>query len=221
MSLLREQQIRLPRRRQIRHPIPSIKHRRSRLIRMLLKVLRIRSNSQRLVMSEVTLVMELDLPPSFLFNLLRRPMRDFVAHDFDVVAFWPDEVDEQSADDGRHAGGEDDDGDAGVAGPFVEVVEVGVEFYVGAEGLDAFGEGRFDAVHHGAEGVPATYNTSDHGNFFFFPRPSLSGAEIDRTEKCLSHPEHPCCLACEDARQIQGCPSEGYNERKRLGSGRL
>lgn len=120
---------------------------------MRLEIFSIRPYRQAFIMPKTTIIMELDVPASFLLFRLRRHVYDLVAYDLDVVGFRPDELYEESADDGRHAGGEDYDGDVGFARPFVEGGEVRVEFYVLGEELDTLREGRGDAVDHFLEGV--------------------------------------------------------------------
>lgn len=70
---------------------------------MLLEVLGVGSDGERLVVSEAAIVVELDLPAAFFFLLLWGPVRDVVAHDLNVVAFWTDQMDQESSDDWCHA----------------------------------------------------------------------------------------------------------------------
>lgn len=100
---------------------------------MFLEVLGVGSDRQRFVMPEVTFIMELDLPAALLFLLLRGPVLDLVAHNLNIIAFWTDQMNEQSPDDWCHARGEDNDWDTGLSRPLVEVVEIWVELDVVAK----------------------------------------------------------------------------------------
>lgn len=143
MPILRKKQIRLPRRRQITNPITTIEQ----LGPLALGLLVIRLDRQTLIVTKVGVIAVDDVPGPVLVDL------DVVGDDLDVRRGGADEVGEQSADDGLHAGGDDDDGDVLRTAPGVEGGEAGVEFDVFAEELDAFGEGEVDAVEHVLEGV--------------------------------------------------------------------
>lgn len=150
MSNLRKQQIRLLRRTQITHTISTIKQHGPVLIRQVL----IRLNCQTLIMSKVAIIMVDNLPAlAVLVDL------DLVAYDGDLVRRGADKVRQQCADDGLHPAREHNHGDVLRQTPRVEGAEARVELDVGAEQLDAFGEGLVgrDGLEHLAEGVAEGY----------------------------------------------------------------
>ena len=203
VPLLGKKQIGFPCCRQIGYTVSGIEHGWSWLVGMLLEILGVGPDGQRLVVSEATFIMELDLPAAFLFFLLRGPILDLVAYDFDVIPFWTDQMDQERPDDWCHARREDYDWDTVLSRPLVEVVEIGVELNVVAEFSDALRKGCFDALHHGPEGISAAVI-----------RPSNNSHPIRkshcRTEKCLFLLGHPYCPAGEGPHQSQGYPSEGH-----------
>jgi hypothetical protein len=96
----------------------------------------------------------LNLPATFLVNRLVATGHGLVADDIDLVAVWTDELLQNAADDGCHAGGDDDGGNAVRQRPLEVLVEVRVESDVLDEVVDALREGTGDGVHHLAESIP-------------------------------------------------------------------
>ena len=113
----------------------------------------------RLTMTETTVIMELDLPSILLVHCLRRSVHDLITDNLDVVSFWPDQMDKQASDYGRHAGAEDNDRHFVLSRPLVECLESWIELNVLAEELNAFWEWGWDAVDHLLERV----STLDQG----------------------------------------------------------
>jgi len=99
--------------------------------------------------------MELNLPTAFLVLGLARSILHIIGHNFDIVGFWSDKVDKESANDRDHSGGEDNYRHVVLLGPLVEVFERKVELDVITEGLNAIGERCLDTVKHFREGISA------------------------------------------------------------------
>jgi hypothetical protein len=95
--------------------------------------------------------MVLNPPTALLINLLIATGHSLVANNIDLVAVRADEFLQDAADDGRHAGGDDDGGDVVCQRPLEVLVEVRVEGDVLDQVVDALGEGAGDGVHHFAE----------------------------------------------------------------------
>lgn len=113
------------------------------------------ADGEALVVAVGAVVVVLDGPAAAEVEVVERRLGDGrVGHDLDLAAFAvAEEVLEEGADDGHHAGGEDDDGDLVLERPVVEGGEAGVEFDVLAEDGDGFGEAEAPAVDHGLEAV--------------------------------------------------------------------
>lgn len=99
-------------------------------------------------MAETAVVMELDLPSILLVLGLWRPVYDLIAHNLDVVGFWPDEVDKQASNNGRHARTKDNDRYLVLPRPLIERFKPWIKLDVLAEQLNAFWERGWDAVNH-------------------------------------------------------------------------
>lgn len=99
------------------------------------------------------IIVILNLPTALLINLLVTAGHGLVADDVDFVAVRADEFLQNAADDGRHAGGNDDGGDLVGQRPLEVLVEVRVEGDVFHQVVDALREGARDRVHHFAECV--------------------------------------------------------------------
>jgi hypothetical protein len=96
----------------------------------------------------------LNLPATLLIDGLVATGHGLVADDIDLVAVRADELLQDAADDGRHAGRDDDSRDVVSQRPLEVLVEVRVEGDVFDQVVDALGEGAGDRVHHFAESVP-------------------------------------------------------------------
>jgi len=101
--------------------------------------------------SNSPIIMVLNPPTTLLVERLAVTGHGLVADDVDLVAVGADELLQNAADDGRHAGGDDDGGDVVRQRPLEVLVEVRVEGDVLDEVVDALGEGAGDGVHHFAE----------------------------------------------------------------------
>jgi len=97
------------------------------------------------------LIMVLNPPTALLINLLIATGHSLVANNIDLVAVRADELLQNAADDGCHAGRDDDGGDVMRQRPLEVLVEVRVEGDVLDEVVDALWEGAGDGVHHFAE----------------------------------------------------------------------
>ena len=98
-------------------------------------------------MPEIALIPIHNLPAPVLLDV------HLVTYNLDFVCRGADEVCEERADEGFHAGGDDDYGDGFGAAPFVEGFEARVEDDVFAEEGDAVGDGEGDGVEHVFEGI--------------------------------------------------------------------
>ena len=99
------------------------------------------------------LIVVLNPPTTLLVDSLVATGHGLVADDVDFVEVGADELLQNAADDGRHAGGDDDGGDVVRQRPLEVLVEVRVEGDVLDQVVDALGEGAGDRVHHFAEGI--------------------------------------------------------------------
>lgn len=104
-------------------------------------------------MTKAAIIVELDLPASFLILRLRRPVDALIADNLNVIGFRTDKVHKKGPNDWRHAGRKNNDWNAICSGPLVEVTEVRIKLDVFAKKLDAFREGVLDAIHHLSKGV--------------------------------------------------------------------
>lgn len=102
----------------------------------------------------VPVIVVLDLPAAFLIDGLVATGHGLVADDVNLVAVRADELLQDAADDGRHAGRDDDGRDVVGQRPLEVFVEVRVEGDVLHQVVDALREGARDRVHHLAESVP-------------------------------------------------------------------
>jgi hypothetical protein len=155
MPLLRKQQIRLSRRTQIAHSIPSIQQRRLLAPRHLRNRLCVRPDGQTLIMPEPAVVMIRDRPPTFRIQIThRRLLHRLVRHDLDLLPLLlAQQMLQQCADDGHHPRRQHNYGDIVLDAPIVEGGEVWVQLDVLAEDGYAVPEGELPALEHGAEGV--------------------------------------------------------------------
>ena len=99
-------------------------------------------------------IVVLDLPSTLLIDGLVTTRHGLVADNVDLVAIWADELLQDAADDGRHAGRDDDGRDVVGQCPLEVLVEVWVEGDVLDQVVDALRERASDRVHHLAESVP-------------------------------------------------------------------
>ena len=90
------------------------------------------------------IVVVLNLPTAFLVNSLIATRHGLVADNVDLVAVRTDELLQNAADDGRHAGRDDDGRDVVGQGPLEVLVEVRVEGDVLNQVVDALREGARD-----------------------------------------------------------------------------
>ena len=97
--------------------------------------------------------MVLNLPATLLIDGLVATGHSLVADDVDLVAVRADELLQDAANDGRHAGRDDDSRDVVGQRPLEVLVEVRVEGDVLDQVVDALGEGAGDRGHHFAEGI--------------------------------------------------------------------
>jgi len=104
-----------------------------------------------LAIIDAPLIMVLNPPTTLLINTLVATRHSLVADNIDLVTVRADELLQDAADDGRHAGGDDDGGDVVRQRPLEVLVEVRVEGDVLDEVVDALWEGAGDGVHHFAE----------------------------------------------------------------------
>ena len=104
-------------------------------------------------MDNSPLIVVLDPPTTLLVDSLIATRHGLVADDVDLVAVGADELLQDAADDGCHAGGDDDGGNVVRQRPLEVLVEVRVEGDVLDQVVDALGEGAGDRVHHFAEGI--------------------------------------------------------------------
>jgi hypothetical protein len=98
-------------------------------------------------------IVVLNLPAALLIDSLVATGHGLVADDVDLVAVRANELLQDAADDGRHAGRDDDGRDVVGQRPLEVLVEVRVEGDVLDEVVDALGEGTGDRVHHLAERI--------------------------------------------------------------------
>lgn len=101
----------------------------------------------------IPVIVVLNLPATLLIDGLVATGHSLVADDVDLVAVRADELLQDAADDGRHAGRDDDSRDVVGQRPLEVLVEVRVEGDVFDQVVDALGEGAGDRVHHFAEGI--------------------------------------------------------------------
>ena len=101
----------------------------------------------------IPVIVVLNLPATLLIDGLVATGHSLVADDVDLVAVRADELLQDAADDGRHAGRDDDSRDVVGQRPLEVLVEVRVEGDVLDQVVDALGEGAGDRVHHFAEGI--------------------------------------------------------------------
>ena len=116
-------------------------------------MLNIRPDGQALVMPKIALIVEANLPSSFLLLCFGRSVGDFVAHNLDLACFGSYKLDQECTDDRSHPTTQDDDRDAHMTRPPVEVTEEWVKLDVLAKEADALWKRRGHRIHHGLEGV--------------------------------------------------------------------
>jgi hypothetical protein len=155
MPLLRKQQIRLSRRTQIAHPIPSIQQRRLLAPRHLRNRLCVRPDRQTLVMPEPAVVMIRDRPPTLHIQIIhRRLLHRHVRHNLDPLPLLlAKQMLQQRTDYGHHPRRQHDHRHIVLDAPLVEGGEVRIQLDVLAEDGYTFPEGELPALKHGAEGV--------------------------------------------------------------------
>lgn len=106
-------------------------------------------------MAEITIIVELDLPPTFFILRHARAIDHVVADNLNVIAVRTDQMHEEGANDGGHARRKHNDRDIVFPRPFVKIAEGWVQGDFFAKNLDAFVEGGFDAISHVFEPITA------------------------------------------------------------------
>ena len=145
---LGEQQVRLAGGRQVGDAVASVEHDGA------LGEGGVGANLERLVVAVLAVVVVGNVPAAVVVDGLAGAGLDVVADDLHVGdGVFADEVGEQGADDGLHAAAQHNDGDVVGAAPVEEVLELGVELYVGQQRAQALVKGRLHAVEHLLEGV--------------------------------------------------------------------
>lgn len=104
---------------------------------------------------DLPVVVVLDLPATLLVDGLVATGNSLVADNVNLVAVRADELLQDTANDGCHAGGDNNGGDVVRQGPLEVLVEVRVESDVFHEVVDTLREGAGDGVHHLTESIPA------------------------------------------------------------------
>lgn len=112
-----------------------------------------RNNVDQKTKAVSPVIVVLDLPAALLVEGLAVTRDGLVADNVDLVAVRADELLKDTADDGRHAGGDNDGRDVVGQGPLEVLVEVGVEGDVLDQVIDTLREGAGDRVHHLAESI--------------------------------------------------------------------
>lgn len=98
--------------------------------------------------------MILYLPAALAVDILAIPRNYLVADNGEMaLGLVAKELLEQRANDGAHAGGQNDDGNIVLLGPVIELLKVWVQLHVLLQDLDALVVGGLDTLEHEAEGV--------------------------------------------------------------------
>jgi len=151
-------------------------------------------------MPKATVIVELDLPSTFLVFCLRGPIDTFVAHNLDIIGFGTDEVYQKAPNDFRHPGRKNYYWNTVVPGPHIKLFEVWIELDVFAEKLDALRKRILDAVHHFLKGLSVL--TLSH-----VATQRLHALAVG-TEMSSYPPAHLGCLACATVGHTRDCLSD-------------
>lgn len=131
--------------------IAGVEHDGPRFLWMLLEVLYVRPDRETFIVSEMAVVVKFNLPAPLLILGLRGPVNNLVANNLDVVCLRPDQVDQQPADDRRHAAAQHNHRDLSLARPLVELLEVWIKLYILTKKLDAFRKRDWHTIEHVTE----------------------------------------------------------------------
>lgn len=128
-------------------------------------------------MSEAAVVVENNLPPFLVVDVLARPGLHVIAHNLQLAGgLLAQEVSQQPSDDRRHPAAQHDNGDVVCPRVRMELLESGVQLNVLQQQVDTLVVRRAYAVHHVLETVPEVTAAEEH---VLVPLLAKIGAEAD------------------------------------------